>query len=121
MSLAQAAASFNIPTLPTLVRHHLNQIWGQDAVSRLWGAGDNFKHEVEVLPHKKVRFITNGFHTPLDFACGLLDCRVQNGSDCIYKRLPQVVSERLDGNTNDGLRERRPAFPLLYFSLRPPL
>ena len=122
MSLAQAATSFNIPTLPSLVRYHLNQIWGQDAVSLLWGAGDDFKHEIEVLPYNKVRFVANGFHAPLDFARGLLDCSVQNVIGCLYKRSPQVVWERLDANHNDdGLRGRRPAFPLLYFSLRPPL
>ena len=33
-----------------------------------------------------------------------------------------MVWERLDGNMNDdGLRGRRPTFPLLYFLLRPPL
>ena len=122
MSLAQAAATFDIPTLPTLVRHHLHRIWGQDAVSLLWGAGDDFKHEVEVLPHNKVRFVANGFHAPLVFARGLLDCSVQNVTSCLYKRPPQVVWERLDSSDNiDGLRGRRPAFPLLYFSLSPPL
>ena len=121
MSVAQAAVFFDIPTLPTLVRHHLNQIWGHDAVGLLWGAGDDFKHEVEVLPYNKVRFYANRFHTPLDHARGLLDCSVQNVSGCIYKRPPQVVWERLDGNTSDGLRGRRPAFPLLYFSFSPPL
>lgn len=122
MSLSQAATIFNIPTLPTLVRHHLYRIWGHDAVSLLWGSGDDFKREVEVVPHNKVRFFTNRFHTPLDFTSGLLDCSVQNITGCIYKRPPQVVWERLGADVNDdGLRGRRPAFPLLYFTLTPPL
>ena len=32
-----------------------------------------------------------------------------------------MVWERLDDNGNDGLRGRRPAFPLLYFTLTPPI
>ena len=73
------------------------------------------------MSHNKVRFFTAGFHTPLNFTSGLLDCSVQNVLGCIYKRPPQVVWERLDENGNDGLRGRRPAFPLLYFTLTPPI
>ena len=121
ISISQAATLFNIPTLPTLIRHFLYRIWGHDAVSLLWGAGEDFKHEVQVVPHNKVRFFTAEFHTPLNFTSGLLDCSVQNVPGCIYKRPPQVVWERLDDNGNDGLRGRRPAFPLLYFTLTPPI
>ena len=103
ISISQAATLFNIPTLPTQIRHFLYRIWGHDAVSLLWGAGEDFKHEVQVVPHNKVRFFTAGFHTPLNFTSGLLDCSVQNVPGCIYKRPPQVVWERLDDNGNDGL------------------
>ena len=37
ISLAEAAATFDIPTLASLVRQHLHEIWGRNAVSVIWG------------------------------------------------------------------------------------
>ena len=102
-------------------RHFLYCIWGHDAVSLLWVAGEDFKQDVQVVPHNNVQFFTAGFYTPLNFTSGLLDYSVQNVPCCIYKRPPQVVWEHLDDNRNDGLPGHRPAFPLLYFTLTPPI
>ena len=46
ISISQAATLFNIPTLSTQIRYFLYRIWGHDAVSLLWGAGEDFKYEV---------------------------------------------------------------------------
>jgi hypothetical protein len=64
ISLAEAAATFNIPTLPSLVRQHLHEIWGRDAVSVIWGYGNEFKEDVTLQPHNKVAFYTPEFHNP---------------------------------------------------------
>ena len=74
-----------------------------DAVCLLWGAGEDFKHEVQVVPHNKVRYCKAEFLATLKFSSGLLDCSKQNVPGCIYKRPPQVVWERLDDNGNNGL------------------
>ena len=76
ISSSQVATLFNIPTLPTQIRHFLYRLWGQDTVCLLWGASEDFKHEVQVVPHNKVRFFTTEFHTLLNYTSGLLDCSV---------------------------------------------
>ena len=121
ISISQAATLVNIPTLPTQIRDFLYCTWGHDAECLLWGAREDFKYEVQVVPHNEVRIFTAVFHTPLNFTSGLLDCSVQNVPGCINKWPPQVVWERLDNNGNDGLRGRHPAFPLLYFTCTLPI
>ena len=91
ISLAEAAATFNIPTLPSLVRQHLHEIWGHDAVSVIWGYGNKFNEEVTLQPHNNITFYTPEFHNPQQMNWILLDCSIEGTPDGEMHRRPLQV------------------------------
>ena len=123
LPIGDASSVFRIPTLAVLLRMYLNAQWGRDAVHLIWGAGDDFKRQVIINVHNKVRARGRTFHNPENIDQTLLDCTlIPDLTVSQYKRPPQVVWNRVaENDSDDGLRGRRPAFPLLYFTFTPPL
>jgi hypothetical protein len=124
MSLAEAAGLLKIPNLPTLVEQYLNQLWGREAVSLLWGPDGLFQETLLVRVHNKVASFAMDFHIPEDVKKVGLDCTINRPSQgSIHKRPAQSIWARVADNdwNEDTFRGRRPTFPLLYFTFTPPL
>jgi hypothetical protein len=120
ISLGQAAETFNIPTLPSLPRQHLHDIWGRDVVSVIWGYRNEVKEDITLQPHNKVAFYTPEFHNPQQMNWVLLDCSVEGTPDGeTHRWAPQVIWVRVGDIMDDGLCGCRPTFLVLYFTYLP--
>jgi hypothetical protein len=125
MSLAAAAGVLKISNLPSLVEEYLNQLWGREVVSLIWGPDDLFQEALLVTVHNKVASFAMDFHVPEDVNKVRLDCTINNRPSqvAIHKCPAQSIWARVADNdlNEDTFRGRRPTFPLLYFTFTPPL
>jgi hypothetical protein len=120
ISLAEAAETFNIPTLLSLFRQHLHEKWACDAVNVIWGYKNEFKADIMLQPHNKVTLYMPDFYNPEQMSRILLNCSVDVGpGGDTHRWPPQVIWVRVGKNTDVGQRGRRPTFPILYFCSSP--
>jgi hypothetical protein len=92
ISLATAAETFNILILQSLIRTHLHEIWGRDAVCMIRGYRNQFKADITLQHHIMLAIFTPECYDPQLMNQLLLDCSVEGTPDGeTHRQLPQVI------------------------------